>query len=162
MPETVLALDPGERVGWARAVLYEDGSWKELRHGITPLKDMALAVASSAGQYDTIVMESYRIQASKAKQHIGSEVLSLQFIGMVRLSAWMAASPRLVMQPPFPAKKTGFKVAPPEVQEILARMPKTHDDSHDADALAHLAYYWFNKYVPEDTEVRKENGKVPN
>lgn len=162
MPETVLALDPGEKIGWARAVLYEDGSWSEVRHGITPLKDMAIAVAERAHEYDTIVYESYRIRPDKARQHIGSDLQAVQFIGMVRLSVWMfsehpACATRLVSQGAS-VQSTGAKVAPPEIKEILARMPKVHDDAHDGSALCHLAYYWFQNYVP--TDGRKEDAKV--
>lgn len=147
--ETVLALDPGEKVGWARAVLHEDGSWSEIRHGITPLKDMALAVASHAGEYDTVVYESFRIRPDMAKSLIGSDLQTVQFIGMVRLAVWTSEDqPRLVSQGAS-VQSTGLKVAPAEVQKIIKNAPASHDDAHDISALAHLAYYWFQNYVPE-------------
>jgi hypothetical protein len=43
--------------------------------------------------------------------------------------------------------KTGVKVAPPAIAEILERLPKSHDEAHDGSALAHLSFYWFKNYV---------------
>lgn len=142
----ILALDPGEKVGWAR-VDYDEksGEWRDLRHGITPLKDMALKLYDSVHDYDVVIYETWRLRATEAKNHIGSEFLSSQFIGMVRLCGWVAKV-KLVSQGPN-LKKTGLKVAPDWLKEKLAAFPKSHDDAHDADALMHLSYYIWNRWA---------------
>src|SRR5690242_8713487 len=110
----VLALDPGDRVGWARADIADDGTWSNLQHGIEDLKPMALRVNSAlvpeyiydedCGRvlcgppgYDVVVCERWALYPTHAKVMIGSEIPSAQFIGMVKLSCWLAGVP-LVMQ----------------------------------------------------------------
>jgi hypothetical protein len=88
-PLHVLALDPGERVGWARAAIYPDGQWFEMTHGITPLKDMALAVHRKITDYDVVVYETWRLAADKARSFAGSDFPSVQFIGAVKAAAWL-------------------------------------------------------------------------
>ena len=143
--ERVLVLDPGERVGWARAEVSSDGSWTDLRHGITPLRDMAFKVHEAAKDYDVIVFEDWRLYPQQAKTMIGSTFPSVQFIGMVKLSAWMAGT-KLVTQGA--AIKTNadraMKALMPDLYEVVTR-PVRHDDGHDQDALRHLFYYvWRN------------------
>ena len=90
----VLALDPGDKVGWARADVADDGTWTNLRHGITPLKPMALSVHKSlcppwtggewdrtVPSYDVVVCERWALYPHMAKYMIGSEIPSAQFIG---------------------------------------------------------------------------------
>lgn len=145
----VLALDPGNRVGWARADVAEDGTWTDLRHGITPLKDMALAVHHSLlahspeelpfePAYDVLVVEDWRLRAEKARSFIGSDFPSVQFIGAVRLCCWLSGC-QLVMQGPnlkTTADKT-LKRMWPEMAEFVSQSI-SHDDGHDLDAIRHL------------------------
>lgn len=155
----VLALDPGDKVGWARADVADDGTWTDLRHGITPLRDMALAIHSAldlhAGvmchddednqdpnpDYDLIVMEDWRLYPHMAKQMIGSSFPSVQFIGMVRLCCWMSGT-KLVVQGAS-IKKTADKTLRanrPDLYEMVTTA-RTHDDAHDTDAIRHL-WHW--------------------
>lgn len=147
----VLALDPGERVGWARADIAEDGTWSEFRHGITPLWDMALAVHSSLlvhgayddprPDYDVVVMEDWRLYPHMAQQFVGSAFPSVQFIGAVRLCCRLSGT-KLVMQGAS-VKKTADKTLQklrPELHELVTR-PIKHDDGHDLDAIRHLWVY---------------------
>lgn len=150
----VLALDPGERVGWARADVAEDGTWSELRHGITPLKDMALAVyraleteppdiegdglPAKLPEYDVLVVEDWRLRAEKAKSFVGSSFPAVQFIGMVRLCAWRSGC-KLVMQGPAlktTADKTLARLWPEMYEKVTQSI--SHDDGHDLDAIRHL------------------------
>lgn len=152
----VLALDPGERVGWARADVAEDGSWTDLRHGITPLKDMALAVFDAQihptydhvlevaqidgdlTDYDVLVVEDWRLRAEKARSFIGSSFPAVQFIGMMRMLSWVSGC-KLVMQGPnlkTTADKT-LKRLWPEMAEFVGQSI-SHDDGHDLDAIRHL------------------------
>lgn len=174
MTERILVIDPGERVGWCHATITErvrpvhalpvilkdslapepgqvfatEPFWdvEVTGHGITPAKDFALKLHEVAGSYDTIVYESYRIYAHMAKQHIGSDIPSAQFVGMVKLCAWLNPRVKLVSQGAS-SMKTGEKVAPPAIQEILDRLPKSHDEAHDGSALRHLSFYWFKHYA---------------
>lgn len=157
----VLAMDPGERVGWATG-------WIELpgdstphdhevseptltidTHGISFLKDMALKLHTVAQEYDVIVYETWRLRADKARSFIGSEFLSSQFIGMVRLCAWLSPHTTLVPQGPGTKKTADKYIAAhqPDIQRRLDALPKNHDDGHDGDALRHLAFFFFNKHV---------------
>jgi hypothetical protein len=142
----VLALDPGEKVGWARAYVADDGSWCGYDHGITALKPMALAVHANIAKYDVVIYETWRLRASETQKFVGNDFQSSQFIGMVRLAAWLNPQVRLVSQGPS-VKTTAEKTAPSELRKLLARMPKTHDDAHDGDALLHLWHYTWDKFV---------------
>lgn len=152
----VLALDPGERVGWARADVDDSGTWDDFRHGITPLRDMAMAVhraltdhdgydvRAMAPQYDVVVVEDWRLYPHLAKSMIGSSFPSVQFIGMVRLSCWLSNT-KIVTQGAgikTTADKMMAKVHP-DLYELVTR-PVAHDDGHDQDAIRHL-FYWTTK-----------------
>lgn len=157
MPERVLALDPGERVGWARADVAADGTWKNTTYGITGLRDMAIKVAavlipdSHMSAYDVVVCEDWRLYATHAKQMVGSSFPSVKFIGAVQLCCWLSGT-KLKLQgareisPDAPAMKAMASLRP-ELHE-LCFAPGRHDDNHHQDALAHLwAYTFKNKEV---------------
>lgn len=146
MTERILAIDPGERAGWAIGEVNTAHELNVTDHGIAELKPFALKLFEVAGTYDTIVYEQYRIAADKAWEHVGSDVPTLQLIGMIRLCAWRYPDVSIVWQDRN-KKSTGVKVATPQIAEILGRMPTTHDDAHDGDALMHLSFYYWNKYV---------------
>jgi hypothetical protein len=154
----VLALDPGDKVGWARADVADDGSWIDLRHGITPLRDMALAIAESLDiaygwngyddckshtNYDLIVIEDWRLYPQMAKTMVGSSFPSVQFIGMVKLCCWLSST-KLVTQGASiktTADKTMAKLRP-ELYEMVTQS-LAHDSAHDLDAIRHL---WFHTW----------------
>ena len=155
MSELILAIDPGEKVGWAvggvvdatengPATLHCTG------HGITPLKDFAVKFHEVAGKYDTVIFEPYRIAADKFKAHIGSDVPTLQLIGMIRLSCWLNPKVKVVSSGAN-NKKTGRKYAAahlPEISQIIeAALATDHDSGHDGDAVMHLVNYFFKEYV---------------
>lgn len=143
--ERVLALDPGEKVGWARADVREDAAWDNLEHGITSLRPMALAIAERADNYDKFVVETFRLSANKMRSQIGSDFPTVQFIGMVRLVAWQHGI-EVRMQGPS-IKDTADKTAPEWLQAILANEPRSHDDAHNVDALRHLWFYTWKEHV---------------
>ena len=159
----VLALDPGDRVGWAAAHVHDDGTWTELRHGIEDLKAMALCVHRDLNdpgpmpdlpQYDVVVCERWALYATHAKVMIGSEIPSAQFIGMVKLSCWLAGVP-LVMQgaAKVNSNKPGvlspvermMKKLRPELFERVTQ-PVAHDDGHDLVAIKHLFGWTVDNY----------------
>jgi hypothetical protein len=145
----VLALDPGERVGWANFDCDPvSGKVTNLKHGISPLKDMALRVAEKAGSYDVIVMEDYRISAAKVNLHIGSGVPTIQFVGMVRMACWQHPKTKLVVQSnrvKTTAAKTMRKLKPSWYEIIDETV--AHDDGHDQDAIMHGWYYVWSNYI---------------
>lgn len=152
----VLALDPGDRVGCASATITPDGEWKVLAHWIDDLKPCALRVHHDlqGGMYDVVVCERWALYATHAKVMIGSEIPSAQFIGMVKLSCWLAGVP-IMMQAAAkvnsnkpgvlaPAEKSMQKLRP-ELFELVTQ-PIAHDDGHDLVAVKHLWAHTFDNY----------------
>lgn len=146
----VLALDPGEKVGWARAEIAPDLTFTELQHGITGLKDMALACEKRISTYDLVVMEDWRLNAKTAKSLIGNDMQSSQFIGMIRLLGW-TTNTKVKMQGPG-VMNTARKTAPDWLQEIIAKEPKAHDDAHNVSALLHLWHWAWHEYVYQEAK----------
>lgn len=162
----VLWIDPGEKVGWAHAAV-KNAVWvgtpapeggvkisdkpaelKVTGHGISHLKDFALKLHEVAGDYDLIGYERYRISGAHVRRHVGSDVPTLQLIGMIRLCAWVGGV-KIVEQDPG-KMATADKVIPvnfPDIQRRLDELPKTHDEAHDGSALRHLAYWFWKEYV---------------
>lgn len=149
----VLSLDGGEKVGWARADVADDGTWSDVRHGITPLRDMAIAVHSSLchaddhfySDYDVVVLEDWSLFPDMAKTFIGSRFPTVQFNGAVKLACWVSGT-KLVMQQPAQKKPTlaAMKKLNPELFEKVTRGVR-HNDGHDQDALIHLfRWTWLN------------------
>lgn len=164
----ILSLDPGEKVGWAVAELDEDSlvpfvlhpesaepvtfaapELKIINHGISHLKDMALAVHKKIDTYDVMIYETWRLRGSSAKAMIGNDFPSVQFIGMVRLACWLSPGTQIVDQSPA-TKSTADRVIPllyPEIAKRIAAAPKAHDESHDTDALRHLAKWHYSRFI---------------
>jgi hypothetical protein len=146
----VLALDPGDRVGWARADVADDGTWTEFRHGITPLRDMATAVYYVKKRYDVMVCEDFRLYPQMARSLVGSSFPSVQFIGMVRLCCWLADI-EFVLQGARAKEMAdrSMKKLCPDLYNLVTT-PRAHDDAHDHDAIRHL-WTWTMK----NTELAK-------
>jgi hypothetical protein len=159
----VLVLDPGERVGWASAVVTPwayDAPGGEPRldvtgHGIAYLKDMAVAVYNALvldEKYDVVVFEQWRLTAKGARVSVGSEMESSQFIGMVRLACWVAGV-KIVKQPTsaLSSADRSLKCGHPSAADVAARIAAadkgSHDDGHDGSALRHLWTYFFKEFV---------------
>lgn len=155
----VLALDPGERVGWARGVVVprsveHDDELVVEDHGIAFLKDAALAVHKAVvieNRIDVVVFEKWVLTARGAKVSVGSDMQSSQFVGMVRMCGWL--NPRVQLVGQMPANKTSatksMRSHPSgvKIQERIAKLPKSHDDAHDGDALLHLWHFFFERFV---------------
>lgn len=82
-PERLLAIDPGQTIGWA---IFEEG--KLVDSGQIPCKDNpalgALQLLDMA-QPTEIICEDYKIYAHKADVHIGDGLFTPQLIGMIKL-----------------------------------------------------------------------------
>lgn len=140
MTETVLVIDPGDRTGWARAVI-TDGAITEIRQGVTPLKDFAVTLGKRFADYDTVAYETWRLRPDMARKMVGNDFQPIQLIGVIRYLGWVHPSVRLKSLEPN-VKSTGRKVMPP----ILAERIQHSSEEHDKDALDLLSYYWWNKY----------------
>lgn len=140
-PLRVLAIDPGERVGWARGLASPDELQLE-DHGIAELKPFAVKLGSAISEYDVVIYETWRLFAGEAKKMVGSDMPTSQLVGMIRLLAWLH-NPTLVAQSPN-IKKTADKSAQGVFKELIESEPGTHDDAHDIDAIRHL-WYWYRK-----------------
>jgi len=141
--ESVLVLDPGQRVGWCRADIV-DGEIKQATfvQGVTPLKDMALTLGKRIDQYDTVVYESFHLRPDKAQDLIGNDFQVVQFIGIVRYLGWLNPQVRTKRLSPSD-KTTGRKVMP----DWMRKRINLSTEEHDKDALDLLSYYWWDKYV---------------
>lgn len=138
--ERVLVIDPGDRTGWARTVI-EDDEIIEVSNGVSNLKDFALKLYEVAGDYDTIVYETWRLRPDMAKKMVGNDFQPVQLIGMIRLMAWVHGTKLKSLAPS--VKSTGRKVMP----SILSDRLSYSSEEHDKDALDLLSYYWWEKYV---------------
>jgi hypothetical protein len=135
----VLCLDPGETTGWA---LWEAGLLADCGQWATPSPDV-LADAIAAVYYNgdgrgpglaRIVYEEYRIRGNKAKEHVGSEVVTIQHVGAIKVVASELAVP-LWKQSAGMAK--GFAT-----DEKLRRWDLWQPNlRHANDAIRHGVYY---------------------
>jgi hypothetical protein len=152
----LLAIDPGERVGWCTVEYTTDSRDPEnfhiATHGITELKPFALKLYESIGNYDVVVYETYRLfTGERGKAQAGSDLPTAQLVGMIRLLAWQAGV-KLVGQSPS-IKNTADKAAANHgvVAGYIAGESGVHDDAHDIDAIRHAYYYWWKKLMKEAT-----------
>lgn len=92
----VLCLDPGETTGWSLFGGGELIEWGQEATGTEPAL-MADFVNSIEAAYhsvldwpdglERIVYEEYRVRGNKAQEHIGSEVVTIQHIGAIKVVA---------------------------------------------------------------------------
>jgi hypothetical protein len=150
----IMAIDPGEKVGWATCEYSEPKiggvmlKRDTLKHGITDLKSFALRIAEVYPLYDVVVMESFRLSAAKARELSGSTLPTVQFIGMIRLLSWQ--NPKVMFEEQGPStKKTALKTMQkgmPKWYEFCTQ-PGAHDETHDQDAVMHLWHWFWRHYV---------------
>lgn len=139
--EHVLVIDPGDRTGWARAVI-EDGVITEVQEGVTPLKEFALGLGKNIHKYDCVIYETFRLREDKALQMIGNDFQTSQLIGMIRYLCWTHPTIKLRSKAPG-VKEYGRKVMPEILKE---RLPHSTEE-HSKDALDLLSHYWFERYA---------------
>ena len=149
-----LAIDPGERVGWARGEVLGAGteSGKQLfhleirDHGITKLWPFAVKLGKVFADYDVVIYETWRLRATMAKKFIGNDFQPVQLIGVIRYLHHIHPHVKLVSQGPA-IKSTAEKTVPPDLRARLDALPKAHDECHDYDALLHLHHWFWKRYV---------------
>lgn len=139
--EQILAIDPGERVGWARARVGPD-SFALIDQGVTPLKDFALKLGTSLGNYDTVIYETWRLYPEAAKFMIGNDMQPSQLVGMIRYISWLHPKVKLVSQGAS-IKTTALKSMPEYLSEHLT----LSSEQHDQDAIMHAWFYHWERHV---------------
>jgi hypothetical protein len=146
MPERVIVIDPGERTGWAKATIEDDGTIRDVVLGVHTIRDFATALyegqltAKDAPHCDVIVYETWRLFPDKVQEFAGSEFLTVQLIGMIRLIAWRSGARLKSMEPR--VKQSAAAHMPPE----LLKMRRRCSEEHSKDALDLLTMYWFRKW----------------
>lgn len=146
----LLAIDPGEKVGWAVVIASPD-TFNVASYGITPLKDFALKLGDVYGSYDEVVYEQWRLRPSKARVLSGNDMQPSQLVGMIRYIGWLSPNVKLVGQAPS-IMTTARKTMNDEVRALVEGAPATHDEAHYADALLHAWHRVWRKYVTQQTD----------
>lgn len=147
-PLRILAIDPGEKVGWARGLLATDLSLED--HGIADLKPFAMKLGEAITNYDVIVYETWRLYAGFAKKMVGNDMQTSQLIGIIRYLAWANPGIKLVGQAAT-IKKTANKTAQGDFLALIESEPGKHDDAHDIDAIRHLWHWHWKRLMKETT-----------
>jgi hypothetical protein len=85
----VLTLDPGETTGWAVWTHCRLVACGQEYTGSDPalMAEFVRGMDEAFGPLELIVFEEYRIRGNKARQHIGSEVVTIQHIGAIKVVA---------------------------------------------------------------------------
>jgi hypothetical protein len=157
----ILAVDPGERVGWCTGTITEPGAHppygvtlEVTAHGIAFLKDAAMQVYKAVvleDRIDVVVYETFILTARGGKTMVGSDLQTAQFVGMVRMAAWLNPRVQLVAQGTgaMRAADKSWRTHPSGaiMKERWDNLPKAHDESHDGSAMRHLWTYFFERYV---------------
>jgi hypothetical protein len=136
----VLCLDPGETTGWAlfeKGLLRECGQWQTSQPAILADEISNLNArhfAHGKANLDLIVYEEYRVRGNKFKEHVGSEVVTIQHIGAIKVVASELDIP-LVKQTAGMAK--GFAIDSKLRRWGLYQTGQRHAN----DAIRHGCYY---------------------
>lgn len=136
-PGLLLCLDPGETCGWARFLdgnLVDCGQLPLGKTGQEELFNFIKgAVLGSEGD-TTVVCENYKVYEHRKDQHVGSDVVTLQYIGVIKLACSLMSLP-LVMQMAWQAKQ--FQTDDKLKQWGLYQVAMKHAN----DAIRHGCYY---------------------
>ncbi len=151
MSERVIAIDPGERAGWASATLAEN-SITDIEHGVLPQKQMAFQLYAwqvPEPRFDVVCFESWRPRPKAGSMNwiIGNQLLSAQHVGQIRFIAWLSGA-KLVSYGP---DRKGVAMA--SMPEALKQRMKGSHEQHDQDALMHLWLYAFENWVTDPTKL---------
>lgn len=139
----ILALDPGERTGWAVGRASEEGL-TVLDQGVEAVREIGDLVEGAIEEHgvDVVVYETWRLYPHMAKKLIGNDMQPSQVVGIIRYVCWQHPEVRLVTQGAT-IKKTAMKTMPDEIKMRFG----LSTEQHDQDALMHLWFYYWSKYV---------------
>lgn len=164
MPRTehVIALDPGERTGWATANMSKD-HFEFIDYGAENRKVLAQALAHKQftiegdephRTYDVLVWETWKPHRQNGSMDWieGDNLLSARHIGHFELIAWLSGA-KTKEYPP--SQKDHFQASmPPQLVELQ----RGASEQHPKDAIMHLWGYFFENWftarkAPEDCVV---------
>lgn len=106
IPHVMVTLDPGETTGWSLWIDGEVKEWGQISskgRGNTAIHEM-FGVAAPYGPIDVLVVEDYRVYATKSEVHIGKELITPKIIGKLEYVAEERSIP-LVFQMAVEAKR---------------------------------------------------------
>lgn len=141
----ILAFDPGHTTGWA---LFELGTL--LESGQIDTTSISACLESAQPLFhlynpEVVVMEDYRIYKWRQKQHVGSEMLTVQIIGCLQTLAIQDFVNHIVKQPASVAK--GFC----DDKKLKEWDYWQTGQRHARDAIRHGCYFiLFGAIRPED------------
>lgn len=90
-PARLLAIDPGETIGWS---VFENGELTkegQIRSKDSPAEEVLKLFRTT--QPTQVVCEDYKIYAEKANVHIGKTLFTPRMIGMIELYCYMNGIP---------------------------------------------------------------------
>lgn len=136
LPKRLLALDPGETIGWS---IWIDGELSlEGQTKIGDNVDKVITDLVELAEPTEIVIEDYRVYSHKSDVHIGIELITPKLIGKVELLCYQKNIP-LAYQMASQAK--GFVTD--EKLKAWGLYIKGH--RHSRDSIRHAIYYFLFK-----------------
>lgn len=173
MPESVIALDPGERTGWAAATMDRDLLVFH-DYGAEKRRDLALALAyvqmigppypsgladqreekGIVGPFDVMVWEAWIPREVNGSMDWikGDKLLSARHVGHFELIAWLSGAKTKEYGA---SNKKHFQSSMPP--QLVAKQ-RAASEQHPKDAIMHLWGYFFENWFsatkpPEDCVV---------
>ncbi len=168
----ILAIDPGERIGWNTAVITGAPNHRRLNpkpatievgeYGILRLKDFAFAIEGLGSDkvpdlrpehFDVVIFETWILTRKGAQDSVGSEMESSQGVGMLRSAVWRAPNhPRLVRQAPRDMTTARLALNNPRpdyatIAAIIDAAPASHQDSHYVSSLLHTVKFFHKEFA---------------
>jgi hypothetical protein len=146
-----LSIDPGETTAYIKAThttgpkgrltIGSHGTWASLREFIH------LEGEGLFSGIDAVILEDYRVYASKVYQHIGSQVHTIRVIGWVQHAiGYYCMNPYLEAEDP-PLIKIHYQMAQQAKgawpnRRLFRHLPPARNlNRHERDALRHLLVY---------------------
>jgi hypothetical protein len=152
-PLRAIAIDPGERTGWAVGTVPPDEPPRLLieSQGVNTIKTFAKTLGEKIGDYDVVIYETWRLRPDMARKMVGNDFQPSQLIGIIRYLCWIHPDVKIVSQGPN-VKATGEKVMPEYIRERFARS----SEQHDKDALMHLSHWFWKAYTIPYLKARSD------
>lgn len=137
----IYSFDPGKTTGVAIGT--EAGSLSRIEQYSVPELYVFLNQLTAA---DTFIIENFTIRPNKASSFVWSSMEVIQIIGALKYCAFQVGADVIMQEPT--VKVMGYKWA-----GIVP--PSNHKLSHEADAYAHMVFYWVKQLGLEAPVMRK-------